>query len=670
VSQGVRNPWGTATDAAGNIWFAEPGCDFAPTCPANTPTGQIGEIKASSHAIVLYTLPNIAGNQPIFLTFDGAGKLWFTTPNNDMIGEFDPSSRLFVGQWAVTPGSGPWDLTIAGGKIWYTEHLVSAVGAFNPSTHAYQDFPTPTASSFPYGIAANGGLIWFTENNSAVDQVAVLDTAHSNAISEYPIVAPKTGTPHLIAIDSSGHPWWTEGWANTIATLDPAAAIPGQCGTASGTCTGVKRFQLPQSACSTGTHVSGIAIQGSANLVWLDNSLSGQVGSFSPSTATFALNTLSDCGVHPHDGLILDTAGNVWFDEELANAIGELIPGAPVTVAPQGTWVNQVGTSGYLLGGWDGAQDISTLPNVTASLTHGGRTLWASNTNDVRALQAPDGGSLRNAAAYIDPNRVSVKLSFTNGYTGNISLYALDWDNQGRRETISVDDGAGAATVPLNTSFASGAWATFSVNVSAGGTVTINATSTAGPSAVLSAVMVGGAGRPPSSAPPSSAPPPSAPPTTPAGGQGLPSNAGGSGAGATSPSTGAKSRGVTTGGASGIGTATVGHVRVAGTVARVPVKCGRAARARCKLTLVLTARAMSRRAKKTTVAVGIRSVTLTDGSSTTVSVSLNQTGRRLLGSRRILRARLAIIQTTWAGKGNMVSKRTITFKQTRRTTKS
>jgi streptogramin lyase len=58
----------------------------------------------------------------------------------------------------------------------------------------------------------------------------------------------------------------------------------------------------------------------------LDNSLTAQVGSFDPSTGSFALNTLSNCNAHPHDGLSLDATGDVWFDEEFANAIGELIP--------------------------------------------------------------------------------------------------------------------------------------------------------------------------------------------------------------------------------------------------------------------------------------------------------------------------------------------------------
>jgi streptogramin lyase len=326
IQGGVGDPWGTAIDRAGNVWFAEPGCDFMPTCPAGTPPGQIGRRDRSSGRFTYYTLPNIPGNQPIFLAFASSRHLWFTTPNNSMIGEFDPSTRKFIGQWPVTAGSGPWDLVFSKKRLWYTEYLASAVGSFDPATHTYQEFQTPTPGSHPYGITARRGRVWFTENPTSVDQVGVLDTANGNTISEYPIVEPKSGTPHLIVVDANGHPWWTEGWSNTIATLDPAVATPGSCGTTSGTCTGVQRFEVPPSTtCGTGTHTSGIAIDRKANRIWLDNSLTGQVGSFTPSTGTFAMTTLIDCG-HPHDGLNVDSDGHVWFDEEFTNELGEMIP--------------------------------------------------------------------------------------------------------------------------------------------------------------------------------------------------------------------------------------------------------------------------------------------------------------------------------------------------------
>jgi hypothetical protein len=178
-------------------------------------------------------------------------------------------------------------------------------------------------------------------------------------------------------------------------------------------------------------------------------------------------------------------------------------PAPGVGQAPQGAWVNQLGTSGYLLAGWDGTQDVSNLPNITATLVAGTRTVWAPNTTDIRALQAPDGSSVRNATAYTDPSKVTVGLSFAKAYTGDVSIYALDWDKQGRAESISIDDGSGPRIYSLATDFSQGEWLTFPVAVTAGATVTITATNTATatatttPTAVISGIMIGDAGAPP-----------------------------------------------------------------------------------------------------------------------------------------------------------------------------
>jgi hypothetical protein len=174
-------------------------------------------------------------------------------------------------------------------------------------------------------------------------------------------------------VDGAGRPWWTEGWSSTIATLNPAAATPGQCGRASGTCNGIQRFKpaAPATCASSGSHTSGIAFQGTTGLVWFDNSLTAQVGSFNPSGNSFAMTSLSNCNAHPHDGLSLDAAGNVWFDLEFANAIGELVaptPPAPPPPPPPGPTVvtgsaSAVGTTSATVAG-------SVNPNGQATTYH------------------------------------------------------------------------------------------------------------------------------------------------------------------------------------------------------------------------------------------------------------------------------------------------------------
>ncbi len=173
-------------------------------------------------------------------------------------------------------------------------------------------------------------------------------------------------------------------------------------------------------------------------------------------------------------------------------------PAAPATVQqePQGSWVGKVGSAGYLLPDWDGAQDLSNMPGVTASLQQGGRYQWTASTSDVRALQGPE-GLTRATAAYYSTSQFKVQLSFTGAYSGNLHLYAVDWDTHARRESITVNDGSGPREVLLNSDFSQGAWISLPVSVSAGGTVTITVARTAGVNAVLSGIFLGDAGAPP-----------------------------------------------------------------------------------------------------------------------------------------------------------------------------
>ena len=278
------------------------------------------------------------------------------------------------------------------------------------------------------------------------------------------------------------------------------------------TSTQIAQLLAQQAAWATNTQVSGY-IQG--NQVTVTN---GGAAAEIPLTG---ISSVGSTYGGTQSGWTNEAAGSTTYTAQ------STWPAPGATQAPQGSWVNQLGTSGYLLAGWNGSQDASNLPGITPTLVSGTRTQWKANTADVRALQAPDGSTVRNASAYSDPNVVTEGLQFTNAYTGDISVYALDWDNQGRAETISLNDGSGPRLYSL-TGFSQGEWLTFPVNVAAGATVTISATNTATagtapvttPTAVISAVMIGDAGAPPVTAstptPPVSSPvtPPVTPPTT------------------------------------------------------------------------------------------------------------------------------------------------------------
>jgi hypothetical protein len=59
--------------------------------------------------------------------------------------------------------------------------------------------------------------------------------------------------------------------------------------------------------------------------------------------------------------------------------------------------------------------------------------IWASSTNDSRALQKPgdSGNAKRLAAAWYSTSALTIDLNLTDGQTHRIAFYLLDWDSSG-----------------------------------------------------------------------------------------------------------------------------------------------------------------------------------------------------------------------------------------------
>jgi hypothetical protein len=125
----------------------------------------------------------------------------------------------------------------------------------------------------------------------------------------------------------------------------------------------------------------------------------------------------------------------------------------------------------------------------------------------------------------------------------------------------------------------------------------------------------------------------------------------------------------------GPGHTSVGHARVSGTTARVPVSCTGTTGSTCTLTLNLTVTekfkghrliAVSARRQVGThhkvVVVGSRHLTLIAGQSQAVLVSLNRAGRQLLALRHHLATTLHVSQLIPGGRAVTVSTQTVMFK--------
>jgi len=101
----------------------------------------------------------------------------------------------------------------------------------------------------------------------------------------------------------------------------------------------------------------------------------------------------------------------------------------------RGNWHGAYGADGYSL-----ADDAESLPSyVTFAVQNQAEWTWAPEVTDVRALQTGNGVG-RLAATWYNSPSFSFDVNITDGQTHQFALYAVDWDNLGRAETVQVVD--------------------------------------------------------------------------------------------------------------------------------------------------------------------------------------------------------------------------------------
>src|SRR2546430_13002231 len=83
------------------------------------------------------------------------------------------------------------------------------------------------------------------------------------------------------------------------------------------------------------------------------------------------------------------------------------------------------------------------------AVDQGQRFIWQNPSSDVRGLQSPD-GSTREPTSPYDANQAKIHITFNAAYSGNIHVYAVDFDGLGRRSRIPTNNGSGPPTARLH----------------------------------------------------------------------------------------------------------------------------------------------------------------------------------------------------------------------------
>ncbi len=151
-----------------------------------------------------------------------------------------------------------------------------------------------------------------------------------------------------------------------------------------------------------------------------------------------------------HDGVV--NAQDLALAEANLPAIAAAATFVSQDTTTQGNWEGVYGSNGYNIIG-----KSVQLPVYAAVTTSNAATdVWNSSTTDVRALQAAaPGTSSRIAACWYSVSSFTVDVNISDGQTHVVSIYADDWDSQGRVERVDVIDPSTGTVLDSRTIFSS-----------------------------------------------------------------------------------------------------------------------------------------------------------------------------------------------------------------------
>jgi streptogramin lyase len=202
------NPGAMAAGPDGNLWFNHQ--STAPNAIQSiTPTGTFSGVFKTSTTNV----------GPVAVTGGPDSNVYYTKQGG--IGQAQPSGA--VKEFGVPNGGDSGGITNGpDGKVWFTEPGKNKIGNMTPAGQ-FTEFPIPTANSTPFAITLGPDKnLWFTESGSAGNKIGKITTA--GVITEYPIATPAANA-HSIVAGPDGNLWFTELDGHKLGKVTPAGVV-------------------------------------------------------------------------------------------------------------------------------------------------------------------------------------------------------------------------------------------------------------------------------------------------------------------------------------------------------------------------------------------------------------------------------------------------------------
>ena len=179
----------------------------------------------------------------------------------------------------------------------------------------------------------------------------------------------------------------------------------------------------------------------------------------------------------------------VFFGENSATTNpGNTAKFARTDTMTQGTWKGVYGLDGYSVAD----ATPSSIPGYAQFTPQNEAVwMWPGSGSDVRNPELPGStaGTTRQASCWFSDSGSTFDLdvNLTDAQVHQFELYLLDWDSQGRAETIQIVDAVSNTVLDTRTvtNFTQGIYYIWNIS----GHVKINITRTAGPNGVASAAF-------------------------------------------------------------------------------------------------------------------------------------------------------------------------------------
>ncbi|MFY9300476.1 MAG: lyase [Candidatus Nitrosotenuis sp.] len=161
--------------------------------------------------------------QPLAITTDPLGNVWFVQTNTGNVAKFDPATSQFTEyenpSWPEKGRSMMWGIDYSfDGSLWYTDDALDSIWRFSISDLTYERFSYPSSGdSLPHRIMVKGGQI--IVNDFYGGKISLFDTRQQEK-SYLNIPTPIPGSfVSGFDVDSEGNIWYTNWMLNQGGAL-------------------------------------------------------------------------------------------------------------------------------------------------------------------------------------------------------------------------------------------------------------------------------------------------------------------------------------------------------------------------------------------------------------------------------------------------------------------